>query len=379
MSEYQYYEFQAIDRPLDRAAQQALRSISSRARISATRFTNHYEWGDFGGDPRKLMERWFDLHLYLANWGTRRLMIRLPKGFVKKADIDPFLSETDWVVVGTSGDNFIIDIQHHEEGGYDDWEDGTGRLAELAPLRADLLSGDLRLFYLLWLKAVQEEYVPDEEVEPLPGVGPLTGALEGFADFFAINADLVAAAAELVSDVTSTSEDGLRKALAAVPEREKAELLLRVADGDTRVAAELKRRARNNSLPAAHRTAGTLRARAKEIAEARERAATARLEAKRRSEVAKAKKARSARLEILKKRNAGSGGGRSSRRSSAATRLAMIAPCVCFRMSKHWLSMEGNQDDFDRRLGAIRTRHEREAKFIERLNKLGRGHDETLI
>jgi hypothetical protein len=38
MSEYQYYEFQAIDRPLDPAAQQALRSISSRARFTATRF-----------------------------------------------------------------------------------------------------------------------------------------------------------------------------------------------------------------------------------------------------------------------------------------------------------------------------------------------------
>src|SRR3546814_9072641 len=76
MSEYQYYEFQAIDRPLDRAAQEALRSISSRARISATSFTNHYEWGDLKGDPCKLMEQWFDLHLSLTNWGTRRLMMR---------------------------------------------------------------------------------------------------------------------------------------------------------------------------------------------------------------------------------------------------------------------------------------------------------------
>ena len=57
MSEYQYYEFQAIDRPLDKAAQEALRSISSRARITATSFTNHYEWGDLKGDPRKFMEQ----------------------------------------------------------------------------------------------------------------------------------------------------------------------------------------------------------------------------------------------------------------------------------------------------------------------------------
>src|SRR5438105_1230334 len=97
MSEYQYYEFQAIDRPLDRAAQEALRAISSRARISATSFTNHYEWGDLKGDPRKFMEHWFDLHLYLTNWCTRRLMMRLPKGFVHPADIGVFLGEVDWV------------------------------------------------------------------------------------------------------------------------------------------------------------------------------------------------------------------------------------------------------------------------------------------
>lgn len=78
MSEYQYYEFQAIDRPLSEADRQALRDLSTRARITAISFTNSYEWGDFKGDPAKLMERWFDLHLYLTNWGSRRLMIRLP-------------------------------------------------------------------------------------------------------------------------------------------------------------------------------------------------------------------------------------------------------------------------------------------------------------
>ena len=49
MSEYQYYEFQAIDRPLDESDREALRSLSSRAQITATSFTNHYEWGDFKG------------------------------------------------------------------------------------------------------------------------------------------------------------------------------------------------------------------------------------------------------------------------------------------------------------------------------------------
>src|SRR6202021_2874773 len=61
MSEYQYYEFQAIHRPVSEADRQALRDLSTRARITATSFTNTYEWGDFKGDPAKLMEQWFDL------------------------------------------------------------------------------------------------------------------------------------------------------------------------------------------------------------------------------------------------------------------------------------------------------------------------------
>ena len=49
MSEYQYYEFQSVDRTLGEADRRALRDLSSRARITATSFTNSYDWGDFRG------------------------------------------------------------------------------------------------------------------------------------------------------------------------------------------------------------------------------------------------------------------------------------------------------------------------------------------
>src|SRR3546814_16717313 len=73
------------------------------ARIAATSFTNHYEGGDLKGDPCKLMEQWFDRHLYLTNWGTRRLMMRLPERLVSRADIGCFLREVDWSGSGPSG------------------------------------------------------------------------------------------------------------------------------------------------------------------------------------------------------------------------------------------------------------------------------------
>ena len=58
MSEYQYYEFQAIDRPLTEREMGELRSFSSRATITPTRFVNHYEWGSFKGNPSAWMEQY---------------------------------------------------------------------------------------------------------------------------------------------------------------------------------------------------------------------------------------------------------------------------------------------------------------------------------
>ena len=78
MSEYQSYEFVAVDDPLTPKSMGALRSISSRADITATRFSNEYHWGDLKADPADLLARYFDAHLYFANWGTRRLMLRVP-------------------------------------------------------------------------------------------------------------------------------------------------------------------------------------------------------------------------------------------------------------------------------------------------------------
>ncbi len=40
MSEYQYFEFQAIDRPLNKKEMAELRSYSTRARITPTSFIN---------------------------------------------------------------------------------------------------------------------------------------------------------------------------------------------------------------------------------------------------------------------------------------------------------------------------------------------------
>jgi hypothetical protein len=372
MSEYQYYEFQAIDRPLDKAAQEALRSISSRALITAVSFITSYDYGELKGDPRTFMERWFDLHLYLADWGTRRLMLRLPKRFLKQEDVDPFLREMELVDIRVCGENVIVDLCRAEIEPYDYLDEGSGWLAAIAPLRAELLSGDFRLFYLVWLTAVQDDFLSDDDLEPMPGIGQLTAALEAFAGFFDIDPDLVQAATESEVVDAPISRASLRKELAAIPEDEKTELLVRLVEGgDNHVAAELKRRIRDKrpALSVPCRTVGALRERASEIAKARERAAAERQEAEDRRKAEKAERAHRARLEELRQRGADIWPEIESeieRRSAAGYNKAasLLSDLQALAVE------EGSEAEFRRRLAAVRARHEKKGKFIERLEKL---------
>ena len=55
-----------------------LRGYSTRARITPTSFINDYSYGSFKGNEDEWMAKYFDAFLYVANWGTRVLMLRLP-------------------------------------------------------------------------------------------------------------------------------------------------------------------------------------------------------------------------------------------------------------------------------------------------------------
>jgi hypothetical protein len=202
MSEYQYYEFLALDRPLDERQRAELRALSTRARITATSFVNEYHWGDFRGNPAALMERYFDAFLYLANWGTRRLMIRLPRGLLDLGVAERYCTG-DAASSWAAGDHVILSLSSEDEDEY--WEEGEGRLASIALVRSELAAGDLRLLYLAWLLSVQAEEVGDEEAEPPlpPGLRALSAPLQAVADFLRIDEDLLTAAAAASAEVQS--------------------------------------------------------------------------------------------------------------------------------------------------------------------------------
>lgn len=233
MSEYQYYEFQAIDRPLTKAEMAELRALSTRASISPTRFVNVYNWGDFRGDPLALMKQYFDAFLYVANWGMHWFMLRLPRSV-----LDPETAERYCVADGASlhvADNHVIlAFESEDDDGGD--EDGEECLASLVPLRSELSAGDLRALYLGWLLCAQNGMLDDEDVEPPPppGLRSLSASLRAFAEFLRIDEDLieVAAAGSAELEEVAPSSSDLERWIAGLSAPEKDALLLRIALGE---------------------------------------------------------------------------------------------------------------------------------------------------
>jgi hypothetical protein len=380
MSEYQYYEFQAIDRPLGEADRKALRAISSRAQITATSFSNHYEWGDLKGDPAKFMERWFDLHLYFANWGSRRLMIRVPARLVDRYRLDQFVGENDGSEVTKAGDNLVLDIRRDElEYDFLDFENEDSTvLAALAPLRGDLLAGDLRFLYLVWLMAVEEDAYQPDVPEPLPGIGPMTGPLKAFADFFCIDPDLVDAAAERTgaAPADALSPEAIRVLVSELPGDEKVAWLLRLAGGGAHLATEfssfLAARASvaSATVPSpAPRTVGDLRARAEAIRAARMRKEAERLAEEARLKVEAEQRAERAEIDALAARGLHAWrevedeiGKRNPAGYDRAARL--------LRGLGRLAAARGTQSDFADRLHDLRQRHANKLRFLERIERL---------
>ncbi len=282
MSEYQFYEFQAIDRPLTKAEMAELRVLSTRATITSTRLQNEYHWGDFKGDPLVLMARYFDAHLYFANWGTRILMLRLPAQFLDAATTSPYCC-SDWAEAHTEGGHTILELRSESEEG-EDWDEGPeGWLGTMLPLRAELMSGDLRALYIGWLGCAAAGLLDDEESEPpVPvGLGTLSAALKGLADFLRVSEDLLAVAAERSAPRHETSVGGaeLTRWVAALQSDEKDAALVRLLYGEApHLRTELLRRfhdarvaANPTTMTATARTVGELVAAAETRADERRR------------------------------------------------------------------------------------------------------------
>jgi hypothetical protein len=300
MSYYETYEFFALERRLTTREMAALRDISSRAIITPTRFWNFYNWGGLKGDPREMLRRWFDLFVYQEmNSGVRWGMLRFPADRVDVRAWRPYVAvqrgaspPASCASVATQGRVTVLTVTPPEGAGlqplggrrdtrprvpdradeeddedavdadWDDEEDEDSCDAEdgdrafwgesvdeaswpvpLALVRADLLAGDLRALYFLWLAGVQcgdRRSATPEPPRP-DGLDRLTGTLYTFAEFLRLDPDLLAAAAEdrpaKRSMAPRTAGTLLHAARARIAERRRVAAARAAAERERRLTA----------------------------------------------------------------------------------------------------------------------------------------------
>jgi hypothetical protein len=376
LSEYQFYEFLAVDRPLDARQLGEVRALSTRADISPSSFVNVYHWGSFHGNPRTMMEHYYDAHLYLTNWGTRGVMLRLPAAVLDQETVDAYClteSSTAW----TSGGNLIVAVNRDGDGDDDFFdEDGHGLLGSIISIRAELAAGDRRPLYLAWLHSVAEGELDDDEVEPpVPAnLATLSAGQRSFIDFLRLDQCLVDAAAEgsRRRAVVEPTKAQLTTWVRALPGGEKDALLVALMrGGDPHVGTRLLRRYHGGTGHGAEsggvRTVGELRDAARERREGRARLAAKERERQHAKAHREAAVARQHRLDDLAQE-----GDRAWQRVTAlveAKKVREYDAAVTLLCDLRDLSdRDGHRATFTARLRELRQRYGNRPALLERLD-----------
>lgn len=379
MTEYQFYEFLAADRPLDARQLREVRSLSTRAEVTPTSFVNVYHWGNFRGDPRTMMEHYYDAHLYLANWGTRQVMLRLPVSVLDPNMVGAYCltdSSTTWASRG----NIIIAISCDGDGDDDFFdEDGHGRLGSIISVRAELAAGDLRPLYLAWLHSVAEGDLDDDEIEPpVPAnLSMLSAGQRSLVDFIRLDHDLLDAATEgsHSRNTATPTKTQLTAWVRRLPAAEKDALIVALMRGDgTHLGGQLLRRYHGSDERETDATSGrTVRQlldAAQDRREQRARQAARQRERQRVKAEREAAAARQRRLDALARE-----GDRAWTRVTAhidakkATEYDAATALLCDLRDVS--DRDGHRDVFTAHLRELRQRHANRPALLERLNRAG--------
>lgn len=365
MSEHQVYEFVAVDKALTKQEMAELRAVSTRAEISSTRFWNEYHWGDLKADPKELLARYFDVHVYTANWGEHRVMFRLPAARIDAAALRPYFG-TRRDVLKKCGDYLVLELNNPDDNSEPDDSDAeTGDVAALVSLRAGLLKGDLRVAYLAWLLAVQGGAIPDRAHEPAvpPGLHPLPAPLVALVEFLRLDEDLLRAATE-GSATVKPEPDALRRWIARLTPKEKDRWLTRAIEHPNQpLGAELLASFREAHTPdeVGNRTVGQLRARAEVLAEIGEREA----QAETARQVKRMEEQRQKRLTTLAR-----GGDRSWARLEALVEAGIYADAIPLAVDLHDAALRSQQPaTFLAKLTALKQRHPSRRGFFTGLQR----------
>ena len=372
MSEYQYYEFLAIDRPLTKKQIDEVRRWSTRAEITSTSFVNEYHFGDFHGSPELLVSKYFDVMVYFANWGTHRLLMNVPVEDVKGLK----RYESDFLTVHKKHERVLVDFNSNTEDD-DSWDmDSQGLMASLAPIRAEIAGGDLRPLFLGWMSGlyIEEEDERDDLAPPIPeGLNHLTPAQEQLADYLRVDEDILAAAA-VRSAPAKPPTVSLAGWIAALPEDHKNSFIEAViSNSDPGAVAQMRRRYQlESAAPKSEQETGGLKV-GQLLAEARElqKERKARAQAKRKREAERrAALAAAERERVIEKLMRDEAPAWQSVESVVGNKQAAEYPNAVKALAdlKEVAVRRGALDDFVKRVRQLREAHRGKRNFIKYLD-----------
>ena len=254
MSEYQYYEFHSIDRMLSEKEQAEIDTWSSRASPTSRSVSFTYNYGDFSRDEKKVVLKYFDAGFYYADWGTKRLLFRLPADLVDLKTLQKYDYGEEYefsLEISGNKEYVLIDMYYQEDGGFSQWIEGEGTLPTLLSLRDDLLKGDYRCLFLFWLSIKKMDYDIDDlkldEKIPAnmipPNLKKLNTGLKNLIDFFEMDMDWINSVAAYSEDSTIKEEKGddALKQIQALPQKLKDDYLLRLVKGEINLDYKFKK------------------------------------------------------------------------------------------------------------------------------------------
>ena len=190
---------------------------------------------------------------YWANWGSPQLAFRFPHGILPVDLLDDY-DLADFVTFTRYPDYDILDIQFGEMEAPDEWIDYD--LGLLIAIRDELMEGDLRALYIVWLatqcmiEGYDEEEDEEEEAYEIrvpavpPAFGNLTAAQQVLAELVQVPEELLVATARHSDAIISAADDNVAAWVKLLPPGRQNDYLLRLARNEPGLSRLLVRELR---------------------------------------------------------------------------------------------------------------------------------------
>ena len=229
-----------------------IHSMSSRVQLTEDRAIFTYSYSEFCHDEVAVLLKYFDAFFYIVNWGTTRVMFKFPRDLVdlkemKKYNAKDFDDFEHSIKCYTKSKYVLVEILFNDEHGYGWLSEEQDWLKKLLPIRRQIMDGDYRSLFLIWMEILYSKYtyseLPknfkiDQNLIP-PNLKKLNPSLKALNNLFGVNQKWLKHFAKKSENIVEEPID-FEKLLKKLSAKEKSDYLLRLLDGEQNLHNKLK-------------------------------------------------------------------------------------------------------------------------------------------